>query len=356
MLDVDFDQMAPQLICHPDLKKFENKILNGLKAFDLNDHFILFSSGTTSSLLKGYALSKVALFKNAKAVNAFFNLNSSDIWGLSLPIYHVGGLSVLARAHLLKNKLIDLRKWSPEKWMQNIAPVSITTIVPTQLYDLVKLNLKAPKNLKYLIVGGDYLSSKLKQRARELGWPVISTYGMSEVCSQLASTRSPESDELEILPIHQVKTIDSRLLVKSPSLFTLEFNLGDDFRVRQAKDLCDAEGFYLTNDRAQIIKNIIHPLGRMGDELKIAGHLVNINKLKDTLAGFLLEHNLYGQMEFSITEDERKGKKLLLLTLGSAHQRELIEEIKNRVKPVIIDEVRVLEHFNRTELGKLKKS
>lgn len=355
MFDIDFDNVSPQVLAHESQKLLIPDILEGLKKYDLRHHFILFSSGTTGGDLKGYAVSKEALFTNADAVNKHFKLTRSDVSGLSLPTYHIGGLSVLARAELLGNVVVDARKWDPESWAQRMNEVSITTVVPTQLYDLVKRGMKPSPALRYIIVGGDLLSEGLKAEAMKLGWPVIRTFGMSEVCSQLASATHPESDELKILPIHHAKTDqEERLLVKSEALFTLQFTMGKEFKVTLASKLCDEEGFYRTSDRAVVSGDTIQHLGRLGDEFKIAGHLVNLNHLKNTLSSYLVEQNLYNQMEFSLENDERKGKRLILLSLPEipkTHQ----EVIANLIAPVKIDEVKVVPTFERTHLGKLKK-
>lgn len=356
MFDVDFDNPSPQLLCHPSQKHLERDLLEKLNPFFLRDHFILFSSGTTGGDLKGYAVSKKALFANAEAVNRHFALTSDDIWGLSLPVYHIGGLSVLARAHLLRNQVLDLRNWNPESWYEKVQNVSITTIVPTQAYDIVKMGLKAPKNLRYLVVGGDFLSSKLKEEAIKLGWPVIRTYGMSELCSQIASTKNPLNDDLEILPIHDLKTNEDTLVVKSPSLFTLEFTIGEKFKVNTLKELSTKDGFFITKDRAEIRNNIIVPLGRVTDDIKVSGHLVNINLLKDALANVFFQEDLVGKIELAIEDDERKGKKLTLLTLPGIMTSSLENKLSKALHPARIDEVREVEAFNRTDLGKLKRS
>jgi hypothetical protein len=173
------------------------------------------------------------------------------------------------------------------------------------------------------------------------------------VGSQLASAKTSASDELEILPIHKVKTMNKRLYVKSESLFTLEFTLGDSFKVTEAKDLLDSEGYYETKDNAEITQNILTPLGRVGEEFKVAGHLVNLNKLKDTLFGYLLDKDLYGQMEFQLEADERKGHKLILLSLREFKGE--FKEISDKIAPIKIDEIKIIKEFNRTALGKLKK-
>lgn len=355
MFDIDFDKTDLQVIVHPQFQELVPRILEGLKSYNLQNHFLLLSSGTTGGDIKGYALSKDALFANAKATNDHFKLTATDVWGLSLPVYHVGGLSVLARAHLLKNKVVDLRKWNPESWMHEIKDVTITTIVPTQLYDLVKSNFKAQACLRHLVVGGDFLSTALKTEALKLGWPVIRTFGMSEVSSQLASTENPQSDDLKVFPIHKIKTAqDGRLLVKSDSLFTLQFSMGKDFKVTTANELCDKDGFYPTSDQVMIDGDAIKHLGRMGDEVKIAGHLVNLISLKETVASMLLKKNLLGSVELLLEDDLRKGKKLVLITLP--HSQNVQNEIAHLIHPVKIDEVRTVESFDRTSLGKLKRS
>ncbi len=353
MHNLDFKNTGIQVLVHPQYQDLVPKILEGLAPYDLKDHFVLLSSGTGGTL-KGYALSKQALLANARATNEHFELTQNDVWGLSLPVYHVGGLSVLARAHLLKNKVVTVLKWNPEFWIKEISDVTITSIVPTQLYDLVRLNLKAPTNLRYLIVGGDFLSTKLKNKALEMGWPVIRTFGMSEVCSQLASAKTPESDDLSLFPIHSVKTNeDGQLFVKSESLFTLQFTLGSEMKVTLASEL-SIDGYYKTSDKVQLTDTTIKHLGRTGDEVKIAGHLVGLNNLRDTLEAYSLKNSLFGEIEFSIEGDERKGKKLVLQVLSQHSECHL--EIAPLIHPVKIDEVRIVQTFNRTYLGKLKKS
>jgi O-succinylbenzoic acid--CoA ligase len=355
MLHIDFNQDELQFLCHSDYQHLIPRIKESLSPYDLKHHFILFSSGTTGGNLKGYAISRAALFANAKAVNDHFDLKSDDIWALSLPLYHIGGLSVMARAHLLGNKVLDVRGWDPEKWVKNIASATITTIVPTQLYDLIHLKLSPSENLKKLIVGGDFLSSTLKAQAQELRWPVIRTFGMSEVCSQIASGKSPQTDELSVMPLHQVKINNKqRLLIKSPALFTLQFTMGSDFQVSLAQDLLDSEGFYPTSDRVELTGQALRHLGRFGDEYKVAGHLINLFELKERLATFLLENDLFGKMEFILENDERKGKRLILLSLPLEELKTLRNMISTLIGPVKIDEIKIVNTFKRTDLGKLK--
>jgi O-succinylbenzoic acid--CoA ligase len=346
MLNLDFSQklIFPH---HPRLKHEAEIVLENLK--HLSDYILLFSSGTTSQFPKGYGLTKISLTENADSVNRHFNLTSSDTWGLSLPHYHVGGFSVLLRAERSKSRVVDLGKWDPVSWKKKIEKegVTITTIVPTQLFDLVNLHMTSPPTLKCLIVGGDYLSEELRARALKLNYPVLKTFGMTEVGSQLASQKTPEGP-LELLDIYKIKIDkDERLWVKTPSLFDFEFTLSPSFEIEYARDLLDSEGFFPTKDRALMENNHLTHLGRLDDYLKISGRLVSLFELKEKLYAFALKHNLYQKVEIKIEEDPRIGKKIILLHLpGTSLPPDLLSPFSF--------EAREVNAFERTDLGKLK--
>ena len=352
-LDPDqyFSSNAPlRIFHHPDLKAQAAEVTHAFSHLQLTDHYGIFSSGTSATGLKGYVHSLDALMANAKAVNEFFELKSVDTWALSLPDYHIGGLQVLLRAKLAGAKVIDARGWEPKKWYKTIsqAKVRVTSIVPTQLYDLVKNDLPSPPNLRFLIVGGDFLSRDLEQRARALGWPVIRTFGMTEAGSQIASS-TLDNPDLQILPIHELKASESGILqVKSKALFSYKFKRESEWTITPIS--LDPSGFYETQDRVRIDHQTVIPLGRAGDEFKSKGHLVRLGDLRETLQSFLIEKSLFSKAEIYFEEDERKGKKIILLheNLDS----EILLALKERLSPVLLDEVYAVEKIDRTALGK----
>lgn len=354
MFDLRFPDHSPRLLRHPRFDHIEKDLIESLRAFDLKEHFLILSSGTTSQKIKGYALSKKALLANANAVNEHFSLTSNDVWALSLPSFHVGGLSVLLRAQLLGNKVVQTDSWNPQEWVNLLEneKVTITTVVPTQIFDLVKLKLKSPTSLRYIIVGGDFLSQALETEALKLGWPIIRTFGMTEVCSQLASAKIP-SGSLEILPIHQIHiSEEQRLTVKSQALFTLQFEFQG--KITTATELCDENGFYLTQDRASFKDGVFKHLGRLDDQVKISGRLISFNELKDLLSDYTLKNGIFDQVEISLKDDSRKGLALVLMHLKTVSPQHL-EEIVKVFLPLKVDEILSVESFQRTDLGKLKK-
>jgi o-succinylbenzoate---CoA ligase len=349
MFDLNLTTKELQFPHHPKLKEEAKTILNQLKSLDISRHVLLFSSGTTSHFPKGYGISLDALIAHADSVNRHLNLTNQDIWGLSLPDYHIGGLSVLIRASRSHSKVIALGKWDPMSWREKLSleKITVTSIVPTQLFDVIKLNLNPPQDLKYLFVGGDYLSEKLRLKAVELGWPVLKTFGMTEVGSQLASQKNSQT-KLEILDIHQIKIDQNhRLWVKTPSLFSFEFQLRPDFQLSYAKDEFDSEGFFPTKDRASILDNDFKHLGRLDDQLKISGRLISLFELKEKVHSYALKHDLFGKIEVQFKDDPRLGKKIIIYhTPGIS--------IPNNLLSPFQFETHELESLERTDLGKFK--
>lgn len=335
---------------HPDLTKQAAELLKASSHLDLKDHYGIFSSGTSSGGLKGYIHSLDALSTNARAVNEFFELKNEDTWALSLPDYHIGGLQVLLRAKLAGAKVVDARGWDPDKWYKTIsqANVRVTSIVPTQLYDLIKNEFHSPTELRYLIVGGDFLSEELHSRAKDLGWPIIRTYGMSEAGSQIASS-TLDNTSLQILPIHRLKTDGTEnLLIKSPALFSYSFTHSTGWQITPIS--LDSEGFYKTQDKVKLEGANLVPLGRTGDEFKSKGHLIRLGDLRETLQKFLIELSLFSKAEIYFEEDERKGKRIVLLHEDLSP--DILLALKEKMAPVIIDEIKVVDKIDRTALGK----
>jgi len=64
---------------------------------ELQDH-VLFQTSGSSGDPKWIALSKSALLLSAACVNHHLRVDENSRWGLVLPLHHVGGFGVVARA------------------------------------------------------------------------------------------------------------------------------------------------------------------------------------------------------------------------------------------------------------------
>ena len=141
------------LLLNPRLPQSDLDFLNQLylQLPRLKNHLWIASSGTTAQEVKDLkliALSREALRVSAQAVNQHLILTSKDSWGQCLPLYHVGGLGVEFRAQLTQSTVVKLMqddKWDPHFFSEAILKYGVTTtsLVPTQVFDLVHHQIKA---------------------------------------------------------------------------------------------------------------------------------------------------------------------------------------------------------------------
>ncbi len=81
------------------------------------------------------------------------------------------------------------RRWDAPAFAAWLAEnqVTHTSLVPTQVHDLVAAGVQAPVSLRAIVVGGGHLDAATGRAARALGWPVLASYGMTEAASQIAT-------------------------------------------------------------------------------------------------------------------------------------------------------------------------
>jgi O-succinylbenzoic acid--CoA ligase len=330
---------------------------------NLTNHIFILSSGTTKTeLVKTYAISKKSLLNNAAAVNEFLNVSKGDCWISSLPHYHIGGLSIYARAFLSESEVVHSpRPWNPSNFYKllQMKNVNYFSVVPTQLYDLVQLNLKAPSCVKGVFVGGDFLSTAICSKALSLGWPIISTFGMTETCSQFASSFVDDSFDgfIKVLPINSVISQPGCTVLNSTSLYTamIVFN-GKKVDVTYSED-----GFIKSLDLIDIEERdgnqYLKPKGRLSEEFKVNGRLVNFLEIKNTIYNIFDSYKIINSADIQLINDERKGKKLLLI-IEKKHVNilpQLLDEVLASVGHLMDVDSLTISELELTASGKIKK-
>lgn len=324
----------------------------------LDAHIWIESSGTTGAS-KWLALSKRAFLASAYAVNQHLQTTKEDRWLCALPLYHVGGLSIFARAYLSYSEVILLsEKWSTEEFLKILAKekITLTSLVPTQVYDLVKAKINAPESLRAVVVGGAALSEELYLQARALGWPLLPTFGMTECCSQVAtasleSLKSQKFPWLKILPHVQLRLDkDGCVQVASEALATAVVYIeGDQVRIEDPK----SEGFWPTRDQVELHEDHLQFIQRLDDVVKIAGEQVSLAKLNNLLMSFVEKED----QVLVATPSERWGSQIDLVTTKEqfARLQPELEKYNQKVMPFErIQNIYFVENLPRTELGKIK--
>ncbi len=166
-----------------------------VRDFDLAaPHSILYTSGTTGRP-KGAILTYANHWWSAIASALNLGLHADDRWLACLPLFHVGGLSILLRTVIYGTTAVVHARFEPALVNQAIDEqgVSIVSVVSTMLDRmLVQRGGRAfPPTLRCVLLGGGPAPLALLERAVQARAPVVQTYGLTETASQVV-TLAPE--------------------------------------------------------------------------------------------------------------------------------------------------------------------
>ena len=318
-------------------------------------HLYFFTSGEEKICI----ISKKAFLNSARAVNQSLKTSKKDKWLLALPLFHVGGLSILARSFVGDFKVIKSRSsWDPKSFVKKIKQekVTLSSLTPTQVFDLVSLKLKAPSSLRAVIVGGDRLDEDLYKKARSLNWPLLPSYGLTEnssgiACAELSSLKRKSFPKMKLLSHVSLSVKRQEAFLKSSSLFKGYFDVNKKKLIKPI----EKKGFLLP-DKIQLKRGYVSVKGRKDEILKILSEQVSLSDLRDTLYKLapLKRNSLY----LIALPEKRLGFYLSLVSEGF-HFKE-IEKIRTKFNKKVLPFERIstlyfLRKIKKTSLGKVSK-
>ena len=283
---IAWEDRGTEILVNPRLTADDRDYVHGLIAGvpPLAAHVWLTTSGATGRL-KPVALSKQALLVSARAVNEHLASDAHDVWLNVLPPFHVGGLGIHARAHLSGARVVSLERWNAAAFCARLTAdaVTLTSLVPTQVFDLVRAARLAPPSVRAVVVGGGALDPELWRRARALRWPLLPSYGATECASQIATAVSSDvagetAPPLRLLPHVEVRAdADGRLEVRSDALFT-------GYATPSGLDDPKHDGWWRTDDLGSLEGDTLTVHGRADETMKVGGELVHLAALESRLA------------------------------------------------------------------------
>ena len=157
---------------------------------------LVFTSGSSAEP-KAALLPPEALLASAALSNTNILVTPGDRWLLSLPLYHVSGLGILFRC-LLAGATVHVPN-PGESLEQPLhgSPITHLSLVPMQLRRLLDTpsGAGALSRTKAVLLGGAPMPPRLVRRAAEHGVPLHTSYGLTEMASQVATTRPNEPIE-----------------------------------------------------------------------------------------------------------------------------------------------------------------
>ena len=314
---VDWESADSALFFNPGRKNKE-VFCSGIPRLPLLPaHIWLATSGR--HFQKWVALSKEALLCSARAVNRHLQVSAEDRWGLSLPLFHVGGLSVLARSHLSRSSCFSYKKgrWSARDFLLFLKQnkITLSSLVPTQVYDIVQEALPCPPSLRAVVVGGDRLPFSLYTSARKLNWPLLPSYGLTECSSQVAtaelsSLASRSFPRMKLLSHVQAQMVNQEIVLQSKSLLTGFLPLSHDHQGEFQEP--EKKGFYFTGDRGRKEGEFLYV--ESPDQIKILGEKVHLKSLEEEFMAVLLKEGFSGRGVLLPVPEKRRGFQLVLVS------------------------------------------
>ncbi|HUR83947.1 MAG TPA: AMP-binding protein [Solirubrobacteraceae bacterium] len=152
---------------------------------------VVHTSGTTSGA-RPVALTYGNWLWSALGSAVALGSEPADTWLCTLPLSHVGGLSILVRSAVYATTVVLHERFGAEAAADEIATrATLVSVVPTTLGRLLDAGLRHPPALRAALVGGAPIPPALLERAAAAGVPAVSTYGLTEACSQVTTGGPP---------------------------------------------------------------------------------------------------------------------------------------------------------------------
>jgi len=211
-------------------------------------------------------------------------LAPGDRWLHTLPLYHVGGLSIVFRC-LLAGAAVAL----PEPGVplgESIVRAGAThvSLVATQLRRLLREEAAETGSLKAVLLGGGPVPVSLVEEAASRGVPIHTSYGLTEMASQVTTT--PPDAPMEalrtsgrVLPHREVRISPEReILVRGRTLFAGYVEDGETVLP------LDPEGWFHTGDLGEMSSDgYLSVLGRRDNLFVSGGENVQPEEIEEAL-------------------------------------------------------------------------
>ncbi len=243
------------------------------------------SGSTGSPRVAEIGADALAAASHASAVA--LGLERGDRWLAAMPMTHVGGVAIVARA-LCTGATVVLAPWTDAAGLVRdvqLGGATVVSVVPTMLRRVVALGEtgRACSSVRATLVGGAAAAPELLAAARVLGWRPRATYGLTEACAQV--TLAEEGDDATCgaaVPGTEVRVVDAdgdglgEIEVRGPTLFA---------GWRRADGALEGAvaGWYPTGDVGALRDGRLTVAGRRDDRITTGGEKVWPAPVEDAL-------------------------------------------------------------------------
>lgn len=233
-------------------------------------------------------LGRHAFLASADASAKNLGWYTDDRWLSCLPLAHIGGLSVVTRC-LIARRPIVLVPRGPGSSAERLAralvegEATLASLVPTQLSALLSLEpaFALPPRVRGLLTGGAATSPSLLEAAARRNWPVLTSYGLTEACSQVTTVPPGTIHRGELgcgkpLPGVRLRLDAGVIEIAGPTLFSGYMD--------EPRSGLGADGWYRTRDLGRFDElGNLHVLGRIDDVIISGGENVSPGEVEAVL-------------------------------------------------------------------------
>ncbi|MEM8666278.1 MAG: AMP-binding protein [Planctomycetota bacterium] len=242
---------------------------------------IVLTSGSTG-MPKAVVHSMRAHTASAIGAESVIPLHPGDRWLWSLPLYHVSGLSILVRCAVAGATVVGTSTgFELNHELLHALRVTHLSVVNTQLRRLMSDHRFPTVHLKSVLLGGSAVDAKLVEQARSRGVNLHTTYGLTEMASQV-TTSTPIADPScsgTVLPSRKLRlNQDNEILVGGDPLCMGYYQSGtihpvtDDHGWFHTRDL----GRWTDNDQLTVV-------GRIDNQFISGGENIHPENIESTM-------------------------------------------------------------------------
>ncbi len=310
-------------------------------------HTLVATSGTTGAprwvvLTQGNVAAAVA------ASQARLGNSAADRWLLVLPLHHVGGLSVLWRTVAAGGAMVLHERFDAGRAAAVLrsGEATIASLVPTMLHRILAAE-PGPYPPARVLLGGAAAPPDLVARGLDAGLAVLTTYGMTEACSQVATVAPGEER--------------AALGTAGRPLDGVEVTVGADGRIAVAGPTVSPgyaggpprEGPFVTSDVGRFdAAGRLVVLGRADDVVVTGGEKVWPHHVEQVLR----QHPEVTDAAVHGVPDPEWGERLTATYAGEASAADLAAWAAARLPPhAVPKDWRRVHAIPRTALGKLDR-
>ncbi len=221
-------------------------------------------------------------FESAKAACLHVPLLTSDSWLLSLDLSHVGGLGILFRS-LLSGASVSIVETGWSANCVRLPGVTHVSLVAAQLRHVLDLPHDGFTGERQLLVGGGPIPADLIRKAVRSGYLVRTTYGLTELSSQVSTSPCWEKAQKRYSAGSLLGHCEARvrgdgvLLLRSKSVFLGYLENGN------LVASVDSEGWFCTNDLVSIDEGELYVRGRSDSMFISGGENIHPQEIEEVL-------------------------------------------------------------------------